>query len=239
MLTPEVGTIFTTNAGAEVETQALACFFEMAKSEADRQQRGSQYEYLGEGSRGRVVVSEDNPELCVKTVGSWTGRYPHRAGHPVRPRNLVVELYFMDAFKEFIEERDAGFFVPQPLLAQRTVRDCYSMLQERLPKDATTLKGLSVKDRPLFQATARRINERFDATTKGSLIRAGVGDFIGDRNTIHIGNVLLGKDLDPEGPIYLIDLIGNRTLAAAAYVLACTQPQIMSTAPQLSPALQS
>ena len=148
-LTDVPGTLFVTDAGQRLalsSPEVLANFVKYAELEiANQGTANSSLEFIG-GGKEAVVRELPATELCIKTAGRYTGRKMHENGRPTHARSLVTELYFMDAVKKLVENRDPLITVPTHYATYRRSRQAFSMLQDRLPIDTCNLKDISLSD---------------------------------------------------------------------------------------------
>lgn len=187
-------------------------FIAASESECIHQQVKPELPFIGEGMRGRVVALDS--KYCVKTYGPSTGRIAHLTGRATKKPSLVNEMRFMEQIRHKMARRDPAITIPTMYYTCTFPgRNTTSMLQDRLPDDATGLLALAHADKDRFIDVACKLRTRIQDALGSSVLRFGIGDLRGD-GALHTGNVFINQDLDPEGNIYLIDLIGNRRIRA-------------------------
>lgn len=192
-------------------------FIHAAAEESLGQREGqSNYPYVGAGYMSRVVLLDDN--YCLKTSGPWSGRKSYEHGGPTRKPSLIHEMHLMTAVGQRLQSRDRDIYTPSYYMACSFPRqNCYkttALLQSKLPDDATSFLDLARNDEEQFVHISKTIRQRVGDAVGYSALRLGMWDIHGDRQ-INPGNVLLGPNLDPEGPLYLIDLVGPHPVSTS------------------------
>lgn len=231
--------IHLTRAGEDAfaSTPQLAHDFVVAAAmEAELQRHHPFGKFIGEGVDGRVTALADT-DYCVKISGPWTGRKTHETGHAGRGKNLITEMLFMDTLGDILAARDTDIHVPAHLAAFRLPGKSMASLQEKLPHGAHPVATLASEDPAAYSAVSVKLRARLARATRFSFIRFGIGDFNDARaDGVHGGNVFLNADFDPDGPMYLIDLIGTRVMRASVVTRTrpSMYPQRVRTLPKLS-----
>lgn len=186
-------------------------------------QRGGQgrLPYVGEGNRGRVVALVPG-ELYIKTTGPWTGRETYLEGRPTKKPSLVREMRFMEAARVLISSADPAITIPRTFATctfPNLATSC--TLIEALPPEATSISTLDLDDPEHYKYISQKLSKRVQRALGMGILRYCVSD-ISRNDYIHRGNVFMNPELDPDGEIYLIDLLGKRPLANTLSVLAST-----------------
>ena len=176
---------------------------------------------IGRGQNGIVrLLTED---LVVKTYQkSQQPASAYNRGFIELMPNAFTELAVMEKIRTRLAYKDPGIFVPKTYAAQKfTNTKSRSLLQERLPSDAKSLRGLALghDTREMFASIAETVANRIHSALGYSLLRAAAGDVSGggmfSSAIINPSNVLINSTFDPEGTLYIIDVIGRRRMRAA------------------------
>lgn len=210
---------------ARNDPDALTHFVHTALAEGCRPAGQETTEVLGSGMDARVVKLPERPSYCVKTSTPWTGEKFHESGVATRPRNLITEMYFMDKVRRLLQKQDSDIHVPALYAACRLPNRTTALLQERLPETATPFAQVNYYDDKLYRRISWALIKRVNIALSGSPLYGGIGDFEQNEDAVHPYNVFLEPSLDPNGQIYLIDLIGRRTMRAA--ILAQTPRRLL------------
>lgn len=215
--------LYLTEAGERLFKETpltLTHFTQTATFESRYPQDTPQDLLLGQGQDARVVLLPEHEGLCVKISGPETGERFQERDEPAQPKNLITEMYFMDKVRSLMLSKDCGIHVPRLYAACRVPGGSTALLQDRLPADLAPLGIAKDIDGKLYRRISWAVSRRVNLAFGDSLLRTGVGDFDMHEDAVHVDNVWLepthdSRVLDPEGKIYLIDLIGRRTIRAA------------------------
>ena len=185
-------------------------FLDQATYEVTAQRSQPRLPFIGQGNTARVVALKPG-ELYIKTSGPWSGRETYHYGGPTRKPNLVHEMHFMEAARQKTANRDEGIYIPRTYFACKfPFLGASSMLQEALPEDATSIERLDIDDPEHYKHISAKLYKRIRRALGPSVMRFCASDVANSPNGVHRGNILMNPELDPDGKIYLIDLLGKR-----------------------------